>query len=194
MNRANPVGAGRAKAEQAMDMIGRCAMAALVTLVGLTGAARTEEGAPVNEVLPGHGAVTNLPLPRFVSLKGTEGNARRGPSLNQRIDWVFVRRDMPLEITAEFENWRLVQDKDGAGGWVHYTLLSGSRTVVVEQDMTTIYDAPDEGSRAVARLQANVVGRVSECTQSWCRISVGGEKGWAPKAALWGIGPDEVLD
>ena len=177
-----------------MVMIRSCAGMALVTLVCLTGAARAEEGAPVGAVLPGHGAVTNLPLPRFVSLKGTEGNARRGPSLNQRIDWVFVRRDMPLEITAEFENWRLVQDKDGAGGWVHYTLLSGSRTVVVEQDMTTIYDAPDAQSRAVARLQANVVGRVSECTEGWCRISAGGEKGWAPKAALWGIGPDEVLD
>lgn len=168
---------------------------ALVMLISLAGtiAPRAEQGAPVREVLPGHGAVTNLPLPRFVSLKGTEGNARRGPSLNQRIDWVFVRRDMPLEITAEFENWRLVQDKDGAGGWVHYTMLSGSRTVVVEQNMTTIYDAPDERSRAVARLQANVVGRVSECSVSWCRISAGGEKGWAPKAALWGVGADELL-
>ena len=42
------------------------------------------------------GAVTNLPLPRFVSLKASEGNVRRGPSLTHRIDWVFKRRDMPL--------------------------------------------------------------------------------------------------
>ncbi len=44
---------------------------------------------------PGHGCVTNLPLPRFVSLKGDEGNARRGPGLTHRIDWVFTRPGMP---------------------------------------------------------------------------------------------------
>ena len=171
-----------------------CAFVALVMMAGAPGGALAEQGAAVRTQEPGHGAVTNLPLPRFVSLKGTEGNARRGPSLTQRIDWVFTRRDMPLEITAEFENWRLVQDKDGAGGWVHYTLLSGVRTVVVEQDMVTIYDAPDERARAVAKLQANVVGRVSECTETWCRISAGGEKGWALKTALWGVGAAEVLE
>ena len=47
------------------------------------------------------GPVTNLPIPRFVSLKASEGNVRRGPSLTHRIDWVFTRRDMPLEITGE---------------------------------------------------------------------------------------------
>jgi SH3-like domain-containing protein len=51
------------------------------------------------------GPVTNLPLPRFVSLKASEGNVRRGPSLTHRIDWVFTRRDMPLEITAEHGHW-----------------------------------------------------------------------------------------
>jgi len=176
-----------------MAVLRICAVAALVMMAG-TGAPQAEEGVPVRAVLPGHGAVTNLPLPRFVSLKGAEGNARRGPSLTQRIDWVFTRRDMPLEITAEFENWRLVHDKDGAGGWVHYALLSGVRTVAVEQDLTTICDAPDERSRAAARLEADVVGRVSECSLDWCRISAGGEKGWAPKSALWGVAPGEVLE
>jgi SH3-like domain-containing protein len=68
---------------------------------------------------PDVGCVTNLPLPRFVSLKGNEGNARRGPGLTHRIDWVFTRSGMPLRITAEFENWRRVEDFEGAGGWVH---------------------------------------------------------------------------
>ncbi len=174
----------------------RSRLAALGLLAGLiigcpVGA---EEGAPVRLVEPGHGSVTNLPLPRFVSLKGTEGNARRGPSLNQRIDWVFTRRGMPLEITAEFENWRLVVDKDGAGGWVHYTLLSGARSVVVQTDMTPLYAAPDERADVLALLKADVVGKVSECTANWCRISAGGEKGWLQKSTFWGVGKQEVLD
>ena len=62
------------------------------------------------------GPVTNLPLPCFVSLKADEGNARRGPSLSHRIDWVFTRRNMPLEVTGEYGHWRRVQDRDGQGG------------------------------------------------------------------------------
>ena len=58
------------------------------------------------------GPVTNLPLPRYVSLKAAEGNVRRGPSLSHRIDWVFTRRDMPLRITAGHGHWRRVEDRD----------------------------------------------------------------------------------
>ena len=82
---------------------------------------------------PGKGPVTNLPLPRYVSLKGSEGNARRGPSLSHRIDWVFRHAGMPLRVVAEFGHWRRVEDKDGAGGWVHYALLSGVRTAIVQE-------------------------------------------------------------
>ena len=87
--------------------------------------------------------MTNLPMPRYVSLKADEGNARRGPSLSHRIDWVFTRRDMPLEVTAEYGHWRRVQDRDGQGGWVHYSLLSGVRTVIVDADLTPMRVKPD---------------------------------------------------
>ncbi len=156
---------------------------------GISAAQQTDTAAD-----PVRGAVTNLPLPRFVSLKGSEGNARRGPSLTHRIDWVFTRRDMPLALTAEFENWRLVQDKDGAGGWVHYTLLSGVRTVVIQQDMLPLLSSPDDHGGVTAYVESGVVGRITECLPDWCRISAGGEKGWAPKSAVWGVGPQEVLD
>jgi len=63
---------------------------------------------------------------------------RRGPSLTHRIDWIFKRRGMPLQVTAEFGNWRRVRDRDGAGGWIHYSLLSGVRTVLVEKDMLAL--------------------------------------------------------
>ena len=53
------------------------------------------------------------------------------PGLTHRVDWVFTRAGMPLKITAEYENWRRVEDFEGAGGWVHYSLLSGVRTVMV---------------------------------------------------------------
>ena len=140
------------------------------------------------------GAVTNLPLPRFVSLKAGEGNVRRGPSLTHRIDWVFKHRDMPLEITAEHGHWRRVRDIDGAGGWMHYSLLSGVRTVIIQQDMLAIHAKPDLTTQVNAHLELGVVARLDECGADWCRLIAGGQKGWAQKNALWGVAPDELRD
>jgi SH3-like domain-containing protein len=142
---------------------------------------------------PTKGAVTNLPIPRYVSLKGNEGNARRGPGLTHRIDWVFTREGMPLKITAEYEHWRRVEDADGAGGWVHYMLLSGVRSVLVTQDMAEAHSAPDDGSEVLFQNELNVVGRLVQCVPDWCRIMVEGEKGWVHASALWGVTSGEIF-
>lgn len=140
------------------------------------------------------GPVTNLPLPRYVSMKAAEGNVRRGPSLSHRIDWVFTRRDMPLRITAEHGHWRRVQDRDGQGGWVHYALLSGARTVLVERDMLTLHARPEANAPVVAALEAGVIARLGKCEADWCRLSAGGFRGWADTQALWGIIPGEIRE
>ena len=152
------------------------------------------ETAKETKCQPDIGCVTNLPLPRFVSLKGSEGNARRGPGLTHRIDWVFTRAGMPLKITAEYENWRRVEDQEGAGGWVHYSLLSGVRTVLVTLDMAEFQHAPEDGATVIAQAEMGVIGRVLECTTDWCRVALDGQRGWVRKSAIWGVKPDETIE
>lgn len=168
-----------------VSRIGRWGVVGAVLLSMTMGTARAAED---------RGPVTNLPLPRFVSLKASEGNVRRGPSLSHRIDWVFKRRDMPLEVTAEYGHWRRVRDREGAGGWVHYALLSGARTVIVEQDMLPLHVRPDERTPVAARLERGVIARLGDCDVDWCKLSSGGYKGWAPKASVWGVMPDEIRE
>lgn len=143
---------------------------------------------------PTTGPETNLPLPRYVSLKTDDANVRRGPSLSHRIDWVFTRAGMPLMITAEYGNWRRVVDREGLGGWVHYALLSGARTVIVEQDMQPLHTRADNDAPVAVLLEAGVIARIDRCAPDWCRISTGGYRGWVPKAALWGVSAEETLD
>lgn len=140
------------------------------------------------------GKVTNLPIPRFVSLKAEEGNARRGPSLSHRIDWVFQRRNMPLRVTGEHGHWRRVQDRDGQGGWVHYSLISGARHVIVENDLTPLYVKPDASAQVNAYVEAGVVARLGKCSLDWCRVSAKGSKGWVLKKVLWGVLPEEMRE
>ena len=140
------------------------------------------------------GQVTNLPLPRFVSMKSAEGNVRRGPSVAHRVDWIFKRRNMPVQIIAEYGHWRRVVDRDGAGGWMHYSLLSGARTVIVETDMMPLYAKPDHDAHIEAYAETGVVASLSGCVAGWCELTVGSEEGWAEMAHLWGVMPADNSD
>ncbi len=159
--------------------------AALAVLAGL---------GPVAAQAVERGPVTNLPLPRFVSLKANEGNARRGPDQSHRIDWVYTQRDIPLRVTAEYEHWRRVEDIDGKGGWMHYALLSGARTVVVQSDMVQLHQRPDRQSAPTALLERGVIARVRQCEAEWCRLDVEGARGWAEKRHLWGVEAEDIFD
>jgi SH3-like domain-containing protein len=158
------------------------------------GATPAAQKAPQKACTPGIGCVTNLPLPRFVSLKTDKGNARRGPGLTHRIDWVFTRAGMPLKITAEHENWRRIEDAEGAGGWVHYSLLSGTRSVLVAVDMAEFRARPEAGAEVVLQAEAGTIGRILQCAPGWCRISFDEGKGWVQTDRLWGVLPDEVIE
>ena len=149
---------------------------------------------PVAAQVADRGPVTNLPMPRFVSLKANEGNARRGPDQSHRIDWVYTRRDLPLRVVADFEHWRRVEDNDGQGGWMHYALLSGIRTALVQTDMVQLHQRPDRASQAVALLERGVIARLRQCELAWCRLEVDGARGWAEKRHLWGVDPEDVFD
>jgi SH3-like domain-containing protein len=99
---------------------------------------------------------------------------------------------MPLRVTAEFGHWRRVEDNEGQGGWIYYTLLSGVRTVLVEADGTALRSHPDPEAPVVAEAEAGVIARLGECQHDWCRITADGEKGWVAKAALWGVEAEEI--
>lgn len=140
------------------------------------------------------GAVTNLQLPRFVSLKATKANVRRGPSQAYQIDWIFVHRSTPLQVTAEFNNWRRVTDQDNVGGWIHYSLLSGHRTVVVQSERIALFSSPKTTLRAVAFAEKGVIASLGSCTRDWCQIETGGFEGWVLKSDVWGVDAAELRE
>ncbi len=140
------------------------------------------------------GPVTNLPMPRFVSMKADEGNVRRGPSLTHRVDWVFRHENLPLQVTAEYGHWRRVQDSDRQGGWMHYSLLSGVRTVVVQEQQVTLRLKPSETAAANAYADRGVIARLGDCDPDWCEVMVSGHRGWVEKANLWGVARSEIRE
>ena len=141
---------------------------------------------------------SGLPVPRYVSLKSDHVNVRAGPTKDNDVAWVYTRSGLPVEITAEFENWRRVRDSEGAEGWVYHALLSGRRTAVItmktKDEFATLYDRADPTSAVAARLQAGVVAQVKHCGAGWCRVAGSGFDGWIEQQRLWGVYADEKVD
>ena len=141
---------------------------------------------------------SGLPVPRYVSLKSDHVNVRAGPTKDNDVAWVYTRSGLPVEITAEFENWRRVRDSEGAEGWVYHSLLSGRRTAVItmksKDELAPLYDRADPTSAVAARLQAGVVAQVRRCAAGWCHVSGNGFDGWIEQQRLWGVYADEKVD
>lgn len=146
----------------------------------------------------GAGPVSGLPVPRYVSLKSDHVNVRGGPTKDNDVSWVYTKAGLPVEITAEFENWRRVRDSEGAEGWVYHSLLSGKRTAVVtlksKDDLAPLHDHADAASVVSARLQSGVVANVKRCAGGWCRVTGTGFDGWIEQQRLWGVYADEKID
>ncbi len=139
---------------------------------------------------------TGLPLPRFVSLRANEVNLRTGPGVQYPVDWVYLRRKLPVEIIAEYGTWRKVRDWQGTQGWVHQSMLAGRRTFIVTGATRTIRRKDDVKSPAVATLEAGVIGNHVSCpgVDGWCRVEAAGNEGWLRRVDFWGVLRSEVME
>lgn len=154
-------------------------------------------------VLGGHsvraaGDSTGLQVPRFVSLKSDRVNVRVGPNRDQDVRWVYTRAGMPVEIVAEFENWRRIRDWEGSEGWVYHALLSGKRTAVVvpkeKEELVPLFDSANAESGLVARLQGGVLMTLKSCDGKWCRVAGKNFDGYIRQERVWGAYPNEKVD
>lgn len=139
------------------------------------------------------GSETNLPLPRFVSLSSDKVNVRTGPGKRYPINWVFKRRGWPVEIIEEYELWRQIRDIEGATGWVHKSLVSSRRTLIITQEARAIYEEPDEKSVIVMLAEPGVVGKLQECDGRWCELEIAGLTGWLRADEFYGVYANEKV-
>ena len=134
-------------------------------------------------------------VPRFVSLRSDDVNMRAGPGTRYRIDWVYKRRDLPVEIEREFDVWRWVRDPDGVQGWVHQATLMGRRDFIVQNADATLRREASDTASPVAILKSGVIGRIRACEagSAWCEVQTGSYRGFLRRTQFWGVFPDEAI-
>ena len=140
------------------------------------------------------GKETGLEIPRYVSLKSNDANIRVGPSKNYPIEIKYIKKNYPLKVLEEYEEWRKVEDFKKNIGWIHKSLISGIRTgIVLSNDNKTI--------KLLNTLDGNVIGEIGKgnivflekCKTDWCLVSSENYKGWIDKKYIWGVKEKEII-
>ena len=138
---------------------------------------------------------SGLPVPRFVSLKSNEVYLREGPSPQHKVEWVYVRRGLPVEVIAEYDVWRRIRDADGVVGWVHKGMIDGRRSVLMtgSSDIPMRDTATADGA-IVAYAKPGVVARLKSCGGSFCTVEASSIEAYVSRDRVWGVYQDETVE
>lgn len=140
-------------------------------------------------VIAGPAASQDRELPYWAAMRAEEVNMRVGPSAEYKIEWVYHRQGLPVRVIRMREGWRLVQDVDGAQGWVVARLLTPDRhALVIGEGEAEMRSEPGGAGRMLWNLEPGVVGSLGKCEGNWCQLDVAGHKGWVDAERLWGDG------
>ena len=175
------------------------ARALLIAVVALLPRVATATDAQPDPQVTSSVGPSGLPLPRFVTLKSGRVNSRIGPGVNYRVDWLYLKSGLPMEILQEFDNWRKVRDADGAEGWINQSLLSGKRNGIAapwqrgKDVQLHLLKEPEKEAVTVALLEPGVIGKIMQCNGLWCQMSFAGHTGWLPQDLIWGAYPGETV-
>jgi SH3-like domain-containing protein len=157
--------------------------------------AAAPDGKPAGAGPAETGADSGLPVPRFVSLASDKVNARTGPGSRYPIAWQYQRRNLPVEVVAEYEYWRRVRDHDGTEAWVHKNLTSGKRYALVDGIVRPLLAKTDPAAEVLLTAEPGVQVRLRRCPNTaWCQVEIAGKKGWMERRHLWGLYPHEIFD
>jgi SH3-like domain-containing protein len=164
--------------------LGRLALIAL-TLVGASAVTVGMARAQAPRVTP-----SGMEVPRYVSLKYGQVNARVGPDEEHRLLWIYQAKGLPVQVVAETREWRRICDPEGGVAWVHKRTTDGRRTAMrVQATPLPLRAQPKAGARVTAYLAGRATASLDKCEKGWCRLKAGGESGWAPESEIWGASP-----
>ena len=132
--------------------------------------------------------------PYWASIASGQAMTHTGPGRNYPNVWLYQRRDLPVRVVKKYDNWRLIEDPDGAQGWMLVTMLSDRRTAIVKPgEARAIRVGPNDSAKVQYNAEHGVVGRISKCSEGWCRIEIGNRRGFIRTSDIWGVSQGEVV-
>ena len=122
---------------------------------------------------------------KFLSLKKNKTNVRFGPGLDYPIKYIYRKVNLPVKQIDKKENWRRVIFLDNNSGWIHWSQLKPSNSIIIKEEKI-LFKGPSNFSEPLAKLEKGRLLIIKKCEDSWCSISTDNYKGWVKIKNIWG--------
>jgi len=114
---------------------------------------------------------------------------RVGPGEDYAIRFVYHRQHLPVKVLRLYQGWYLVEDPEGARGWIMMRFLNKTRSALVRgTEPLELRAAPGQGAPVQWRLSPGVVGKLGACKDGWCQMDVEQHVGYVPEGSVFGAG------
>ena len=123
--------------------------------------------------------------PKYASIKKEKAYSRHNASFDAPLEWIYQKKNLPILIIRERDNWREIRDIDGDISWMHVSMISNKRTFINREDQNLLKYKNNNIVNAIVK--KGVVGKIINCDEIFCKVKIKNYKGWVEKKYLWGI-------
>ena len=127
--------------------------------------------------------------PKYASIKKEKAYSRHNASFDAPLEWIYQKKNLPILIIRERDNWREIRDMDGAQTWMHVSMISSKKTFINEKDQN-LFKYKNNSNVVNAIVKRGVVGKIISCENILCKVKIKPYKGWVEKKYLWGMKKD----
>jgi len=122
---------------------------------------------------------------KFLSLKKNKTNVRYGPGLDYPIKYIYRKVNLPVKEIDKKENWRRVIFLDNNSGWIHWSQLKPSNSIIITKE-SILFKKPSNFSKPIAKLEKGRLLVLKKCENIWCNVKTDDYSGWVKTENTWG--------
>ena len=122
---------------------------------------------------------------KFLSLKKNKTNVRYGPGIDYPIKYIYRKVNLPVKQIDKKENWRRVIFLDNNSGWIHWSQLMPSNSIIAIEEKI-LFKKPSNLSEPLARLEKGRLLVIKKCEDEWCNVITDDYTGWIKVKSIWG--------
>ena len=122
---------------------------------------------------------------KFLSLKKNKTNVRYGPGLDYPVKYIYRKINLPVKQIDKKENWRRVIFLDNNSGWIHWSQLKPSNSIITIEEKV-LFKKPSNFSEPIAKLEKGRLLVIKKCDGNWCNVTTNKHKGWIKIKSVWG--------
>ena len=121
----------------------------------------------------------------FLSLKFNKVNVRYGPGLDYPIKFIYFKKNFPVKIIDEKENFRKILDYKNNSGWVHRSQLKKNKSLITLQEKI-IFKSSTKYSTPTIVVKSGRLLIIKKRERNWLKVATEDYTGWVSNENLWG--------